>query len=50
MGNVWGDLHPKLKSLFDSANEASSHSSSQTHISTEPKTRATAPHVTRKSL
>lgn len=51
MGDVWGDLHPKLKSLFDNANEASSRSSSQTHISTKRKTRAiTAPHITRKSL
>ncbi|KAI7811352.1 sorting nexin-8 isoform X2 [Triplophysa rosa] len=51
MGDVWGDLHPKLKSLFDNANEASSRSSSQTHISTERKTRAiTSPHITRKSL
>ncbi|XP_073722251.1 sorting nexin-8 isoform X2 [Misgurnus anguillicaudatus] len=45
MGDVWGDLHPKLKSLFDSANEASSHSS------TELKTCAViAPNVTRKTL
>ncbi|XP_056592032.1 sorting nexin-8 [Triplophysa dalaica] len=35
MGDVWGDLHPKLKSLFDNTNEASSRSSSQTHISTK---------------
>ncbi|KAA0722514.1 Sorting nexin-8 [Triplophysa tibetana] len=50
MGDVWGDLHPKLKSLFDNANESSSRSSSETHISTKRKTRAiTAPHITRKS-
>ncbi|XP_051561106.1 sorting nexin-8 isoform X2 [Myxocyprinus asiaticus] len=33
MGDVWGDLHPKLKSLFENANEVSSRSSSQTHTS-----------------
>ncbi|XP_056305491.1 sorting nexin-8 [Danio aesculapii] len=33
MGDVWGDLHPKLKDLFQSANEASSHSASQTNSS-----------------
>ncbi|XP_051993907.1 sorting nexin-8 [Xyrauchen texanus] len=33
MGDVWGDLHPKLKSLFENANEVQSRSSSQTHTS-----------------
>lgn len=33
MGDVWGDLHPKLKDIFESANEASIRSSSQTHTS-----------------
>ncbi|TRY85741.1 hypothetical protein DNTS_031922 [Danionella cerebrum] len=33
MGDVWGDLHPKLKELLESANEASSRSSSQKHTS-----------------
>uniref|UniRef100_A0A671KUX4 Sorting nexin-8-like n=1 Tax=Sinocyclocheilus anshuiensis TaxID=1608454 RepID=A0A671KUX4_9TELE len=40
MGDVWGDLHPKLKDLFESANEASIHSSSQTHTSRRQKTCA----------
>ncbi|KAG1927717.1 sorting nexin-8 [Pimephales promelas] len=33
MGDVWGELHPKLKDLFESVNEPSSRSSSQTHHS-----------------
>ncbi|XP_016106115.1 sorting nexin-8 [Sinocyclocheilus grahami] len=40
MGDVWGDLHPKLKDLFESANEASIRSSSQTHTSRRQKTCA----------
>ncbi|XP_052401373.1 sorting nexin-8-like isoform X8 [Carassius gibelio] len=40
MGDVWGDLHPKLKDLFESASEASIRSSSQTHTSRGQKTCA----------
>ncbi|XP_067298908.1 sorting nexin-8 [Pseudorasbora parva] len=40
MGDVWGELHPKLKELFESTNEASSRSSSQTHTSRGQKTCA----------
>lgn len=40
MGDVWGELHPKLKDLFENTNEASSRSSSQTHTSRGPKTCA----------
>lgn len=40
MGDVWGELHPKLKDLFENTNEASSRSSSQTHTSRGQKTCA----------
>ncbi|XP_067260989.1 sorting nexin-8 [Chanodichthys erythropterus] len=40
MGDVWGELHPKLKDLFENTNEASSHPSSQTHTSRGQKTCA----------
>ncbi|ROI15944.1 Sorting nexin-8 [Anabarilius grahami] len=40
MGDVWGELHPKLKDLFENTNEASSRPSSQTHTSRGQKTCA----------
>ncbi|KAK7162094.1 hypothetical protein R3I94_004671 [Phoxinus phoxinus] len=40
MGDVWGELQPKLKDLFESTNEPSSRSSSQTHTSRGQKTCA----------
>lgn len=40
MGDVWGELHPKLKDLLESANEPSPRSSSQTHTSRGQKTCA----------